>query len=32
MAMATSTGGARGDRLHVILKAGKVTAIERSER
>ncbi len=32
VAVGTSTGGDRGDRLHVIFKAGKVTAIERFDR
>ncbi len=32
VAMGTSTGGHRGDRLHVVFKAGRVTAIERFER
>jgi len=32
VAVGTSTGGNRGDRIHVVLKAGKVTAIDRFER
>ena len=31
VAVGTSTGGDRGDRLRVVFKAGKVTAIERRE-
>ncbi len=32
VAVGTSTGGDRGDRLRVIFKEGKVTAIERLDR
>lgn len=32
VAVGTSTGGDRGDRLHVVFKQGKVTAIDRFER
>lgn len=32
VAVGTSTGGSRGDRLHVQLQAGKVTAIDRFEK
>ena len=32
VAVGTSTGGDRGDRMHVVFKQGKVTAIDRFER
>ena len=32
VAVGTSTGGDRGDRLHVVFKDGRVTAIDRFER
>ncbi len=32
VAVGTSTGGDRGDRMHVVFKDGRVTAIERSQR
>lgn len=32
VAIGTSTGGDRGDRVHVVFKAGRVTAIDRFGR
>lgn len=32
VAVGTSSGGSRGDDLHVVFKAGKVSAIDRLER
>jgi hypothetical protein len=32
VAVGTSTGGGRGDRFHVVMKAGKVSAIEQFEK